>query len=65
MSPETCALIAKARNDCARASYIRWWEDMLAEPEHVKILAAQIRRRRRAALRLPPLANGKRDPLDP
>jgi hypothetical protein len=34
-------------------------------PDRIAELAAQLRRRRAASYRLPPLADGRRDPLDP
>lgn len=34
------------------------------DPEFVEQVGKQLRRRREAALRLPPLASGRRDPMD-
>ncbi len=63
MTPATRALLGKLRDDC-RAAAMRFLMRELGKPERPDTIAADLRRRRQAALRLPPLPDGRHDPLD-
>lgn len=55
-------VMAGAAQEMTPASEVS--DQSLSEPPDVETVPQQLTRRRRASLRLPPLENGHRDPLD-
>lgn len=73
MTAETRALVNKLRAECDRAAtQVLRAEFRIDGPvttadlrERGRVTVAQLRRRRAAAYRLPPLPDGRHDPVDP
>lgn len=63
-SPEVLTLIDRLRAACAAAAAHFRHAELSAPPEDREAAGARYKRRLDAALRLPPLPCGHRDPLD-
>jgi hypothetical protein len=64
LTAATRALISAAKIASRRAA-LRFVSRELGNPGRPDAVAADLRRRREAALRLPPLPNGRHDPMEP
>lgn len=64
MSPQTRLLVNKLRVECDQAT-AQFLRAEYGNDRHRRQIGTQLRHRRAAAYRLPPMPDGRRDPLDP